>query len=314
MTIQQAQYVLEIARLGSISKAAAALFLSQPALSAQLSALEQELECPLFTRSPRGVELTEAGRRFCQYAAPAVEAWHTLRARCAELRDSAFDSLRIGFDVRAQSNGLMKPVLDYCDGHRMMNVSFITDMYQNALEALEEREMDLAVCRLPPAPMMPRHERLHIQPLLTERQCILMAPATASVCPPELPFSFLAGKPVVCGPKNSVDDVEMEIVCAKYHFKVSRILRADDIGTVMTMVRNGRGFALGPASLAERFAVAAVPLLPCTQIDLNFICRKEEKDREPIKGLAELLLKAAGGLGSKETALQNPGTEEGDER
>ncbi len=294
MTIQQAQYVLEIARCGSISKAAAALYLSQPALSAQLRALEEELDCRLFRRSPQGVALTEAGSSFCRHAEKAVSAWEELLSHSAELKGAMYDTIRIGFDVRAQSNGLAKPVLDYFDRHPTTSVSFITDMYRNVPEALEERRMDLAICRLPPAAS--RLERLHIVPLLTERQCILLSVEQAARCPEALPFTFLDGKTVVCGPKGSVDDAEMSLVSKKYGFSVSRVLRADDIGTVMTMVRNGRGCALGPASLARRFGVAAVALLPETQIALNLICRKEDKNRELIERLTEVLQQAASGI------------------
>ena len=179
MTIQQVQYVLEIARCGSISRAAAALYLSQPALSAQVRALEQELDCRLFRRSARGVEPTEAGVRFCRWAEPAAQAWTELRQRCGELKNVPYETIRIGFDVRAQSNGLTRPVLDYFDRRPSTELSFITDMYQNALEALAEKRLDLAICRLPPQPLPPAAEELTITPLLTERQCILMSPEAA---------------------------------------------------------------------------------------------------------------------------------------
>lgn len=48
MTIQQLQYVLEIARCGSASRAAKNLFLSQPNLSSAIKNLEQELGFPIF--------------------------------------------------------------------------------------------------------------------------------------------------------------------------------------------------------------------------------------------------------------------------
>ena len=61
MTIQQLQYVLEIARCGSASRAAKNLFLSQPNLSSAITNLEQELGFPIFERTSAGMELTPAG-------------------------------------------------------------------------------------------------------------------------------------------------------------------------------------------------------------------------------------------------------------
>jgi DNA-binding transcriptional LysR family regulator len=57
-----------VAHLGSMSRAAAALELAQPTVSARVSALEADLGAVLFTRTPNGVELTAAGRRFLGYA------------------------------------------------------------------------------------------------------------------------------------------------------------------------------------------------------------------------------------------------------
>lgn len=61
MTIQQLQYVLEIARCGSASRAAKNLFLSQPNLSSAIKNLEQELGFPIFERTSAGMKLTPAG-------------------------------------------------------------------------------------------------------------------------------------------------------------------------------------------------------------------------------------------------------------
>ena len=63
MTIQQLQYVLEIARCGSASRAAKNLFLSQPNLSSAIKNLEQELGFPIFERTSAGMKLTPAGVR-----------------------------------------------------------------------------------------------------------------------------------------------------------------------------------------------------------------------------------------------------------
>ncbi len=86
MTITQVQYACEIARRGSMTRAAEQFYISQPALSEQIKALEAELGCALFRRSAHGTELTEAGKRFCKYAEPVIGAWKTLEQNSAELK------------------------------------------------------------------------------------------------------------------------------------------------------------------------------------------------------------------------------------
>ena len=68
MELRQLRYVIAIAKSGSLSKAAEQVFVAQSALSHQLAQLEEELGAPLFHRSRRGVEPTEAGRVFLAHA------------------------------------------------------------------------------------------------------------------------------------------------------------------------------------------------------------------------------------------------------
>ena len=64
MELRQLRYFVRIVDLGSVSKAAADLFIAQPALSRQVAALEAELNSALLVRSTRGVTPTESGRAF----------------------------------------------------------------------------------------------------------------------------------------------------------------------------------------------------------------------------------------------------------
>ena len=116
MTIQQFRIVLEVAKTGSISRAASNLYLSQPNASNSIRALEKELGYTIFNRTNTGIIVTEQGQRFLTHArkllseveqiedvkneahvyrlhlgilsyAPTVEAFLRL---CAEYADKAF--------------------------------------------------------------------------------------------------------------------------------------------------------------------------------------------------------------------------------
>lgn len=62
MTLQQLRYVCTVEKYGSITRAAQALYVSQPAISNTIRALEEELGITIFVRSPMGVTITKAGR------------------------------------------------------------------------------------------------------------------------------------------------------------------------------------------------------------------------------------------------------------
>ena len=64
MNITQIKYVLEVARSSSIREAATKLFISQPALSASIKELEEELGILIFERTNKGITVTDSGREF----------------------------------------------------------------------------------------------------------------------------------------------------------------------------------------------------------------------------------------------------------
>ncbi len=289
MTIAQVQYVCEIAKRGSMSRAAEQFFISQPALSEQIKALETELGCVLFRRTARGTELTEAGEQFCRYAEPVVKAWHKLQQNSAELKNLRYRSIRIGFGVRARSNSLFEPVVSFFDGYPDVSFSVITDMNENFPEAIETHRADIAIGRLYENQITSLSEEIAVFPLMTEPQCILMSRLDPLSSASHLPFSVLNGETAVCGPIGSGDDVEMKRMCEENRVQVSRVLRADDINAVMALVQRRKGYALGPVSFADYFGVAAVPLEPEFQVALNLLCRKEDQTSALITNLRKYL-------------------------
>ncbi|MDR1262479.1 MAG: LysR family transcriptional regulator [Oscillospiraceae bacterium] len=81
MTLQQIKYFIETVNRGSINKAAEGLFISQPSLSNSLKDLEAELGVELFTRTPKGVALTQDGVEFLGYARQVNEQFSLLEQR-----------------------------------------------------------------------------------------------------------------------------------------------------------------------------------------------------------------------------------------
>ena len=75
MHLRDLRYFLAVAEEGSITRAAQRLFVSQPALSKQLQALERQLGTSLLQRQPRGVTLTEAGLALLPHARAVLADW-----------------------------------------------------------------------------------------------------------------------------------------------------------------------------------------------------------------------------------------------
>ncbi|GLQ93332.1 LysR family transcriptional regulator [Dyella acidisoli] len=76
--LKQIRAFVTTVKLGTLSRAAEALYLSQPSVSLQLQALERELGAELLHRSRRRINLTDAGEALYELARPLVEGWENL--------------------------------------------------------------------------------------------------------------------------------------------------------------------------------------------------------------------------------------------
>lgn len=81
MNINQIKYVLKVAESSSMREAATDLYISQPALSASIRELEEELGILIFERSNKGVSVTEEGREFLVYAKKVLGQYEVLEER-----------------------------------------------------------------------------------------------------------------------------------------------------------------------------------------------------------------------------------------
>ena len=289
MTIQQVLYVLEVASLKSVSQAAQRLYISQSALSQQLRRLEEELDYPLFSRTPHGLQLTPQGKIFCEEAAPVADQWRELVAKVGLNENANELRLRLGIGSRVYSNNLFTKIMAYFEQNPKLEVTFVTEAGRDVLESLRKGELDLALDRLP-MEEQPENDQVFSCPLIEERQCVLMDRKDPRAGLGSLTFRDLQGCTMISGLEDSAEDRSMKSVFRKYHITVNRIYRSDGIDTNMRLVRDGMGIALGPKSFADYFDVAAVPLDPETWVSLEFICMKNSLKRPEICRFRDYLL------------------------
>lgn len=80
------RYIVEVARQGSIRKAASALGVASSGINRQLLRLEEELGVRLFSRTPEGVEPTDAGQLLIRHAQQTLQGFETLRPLISDVR------------------------------------------------------------------------------------------------------------------------------------------------------------------------------------------------------------------------------------
>jgi DNA-binding transcriptional LysR family regulator len=96
MELYQLRSFATIAETGQLTRAAEKLHVSQPALSAQLKALEEELEFTLFERTPNGMVLTAAGKRLLAGAEQVLAAAQTLQNDARSMKGEIVGKASIG--------------------------------------------------------------------------------------------------------------------------------------------------------------------------------------------------------------------------
>lgn len=101
MELQLLRTFIAIARSGSVTRATQTLFLSQPAVSAQLKALEDEVRLQLFDRTPQGMKLTSAGAALLPVAERVLGAEAQLLAEAGRLSGIVGGQVRLGIPAAA---------------------------------------------------------------------------------------------------------------------------------------------------------------------------------------------------------------------
>src|SRR5919202_7130760 len=147
MLFGQIQAFLEVARTGNVSRAAERLFVTQPALTARIQALEKELGETLFVRTGRGVRLTDAGRVFRPYAERAVQALDDGRQAIVDLRSASAGRLALGA-APAVSTYVLPPVLKrFAALHPRVDVAVRTGHSEEILAMVLHDEVQLGLVR-----------------------------------------------------------------------------------------------------------------------------------------------------------------------
>ena len=155
MTLVQLRHLLSLADTGSFSKSAAALFLTQPALSRSIRALETELGQPLFDRIGRRSEPTPFGREVVQRARQLVDAADDLRQSGPQMARGLAGTLRIGLGSGPGAM-LMTPLLVHmATQHPGLHLQIARGRTDLLERSLRERALDALVVdvrSLRPAP------------------------------------------------------------------------------------------------------------------------------------------------------------------
>jgi len=149
LSLRQLQVFESVARHLSHSRAAAELFLSQPAVSMQIKQAEQTIGLPLFEQVGKKLFLTEAGREFLHYARSVVLLMQEMETVFDEMRGLEHGHLNIA--VVSTANYFMPQLLaKFIQAHPKLKVSLSVANRDAVIKQLGDNSADLAIMGQPP--------------------------------------------------------------------------------------------------------------------------------------------------------------------
>ena len=287
------QGFLEVARRGNVSRAAEAIYVSQPTLTARLHALESELGDKLFVRTRQGMRLTDAGRAFLPYAERATQAVKEGREAIAELSSGSAGHLILA-SAPAVSTYVLPPLLErFAAAHPRVEVAVRTGHSEEVLQAVLKSEVQLGLGR------ELRHHDIQLIPFYEEELVLMVAPGHHFAERASVSMADLAGEQLILFDRTSSYYELTQASFASAGLTPRGMFELDNIEAAKKMVERRLGVALLPRT-AVSVEVAAGTLRRVSISDglplrRRLVAMRRQDAGEPsgvVRAFIDLLLRA----------------------
>ena len=150
-----------VAKNGSISAAADVLFISQPAITFQIKKLEEQLGVSLFTRTKRGVTLTDEGKVLFDYVNNAIENIINGENALSNLKNLDSGIIRIGASTTVCRHVVMPYLEKFHELYPKIDIQIVNNLRSNLLKDLRNGNLDILFLNMP----MNENKDLNIIPI-----------------------------------------------------------------------------------------------------------------------------------------------------
>jgi LysR family transcriptional regulator, cyn operon transcriptional activator len=240
MELRHLRYFLAVASAQNFTKAATAVHVSQPSLSVQIRALEDELGTRLFDRLGRKVALTQAGELFRDHAERAVREIERATQLVQEVHGAQRGRLVVGTLATVNSYLIPPLVSQFKERFPAIHLQVHSQPSDDIVRDILANRLDLGICLLPLI-----QNQLSTVPLFEER-LVLVVPTQYPLRQSRLRMKDLAGLPLVLMPADYCLRKMVEAECTEAHVKTQVVLEMTAPEGILQAVAEGAGLTILP--------------------------------------------------------------------
>jgi DNA-binding transcriptional LysR family regulator len=238
--LSQVEAFVEIARTRNMSRAAEALFLTQPALTARLHRLEDDVGARLFVRTPRGMKLTEAGEAFLPHAVRALDSLADGRRLVNAFERGGAGRLALGAAPAVSTYVLPRILKRFSIGHPRVSVSVRTGHSEEVLELVLREQVDIGLVRAL------RHPDIATTPLYEDRLILVTDAAHRFSARSGIRLEEIAREQLILFDRTSSYHGLTSAFFREAGVTPRGVMELDNIDAAKKMVQQGLGVALLP--------------------------------------------------------------------
>lgn len=257
MDIRHLQYFMEVARLGSFTKAAEALFITQPTISKTIRSLEDELGAKLFNRIGRTVELTDAGKVIQHQALIIVKSFQNLSSELDDLRNLKTGHLRIGLPPMIGSRFFPQIIGKFHQLYPDVTIQLFENGGKKVEQDVANGALDIGVTVLPVTENVLNHFSF------TEEKLNLLVPNHHRFAQQDCAeLSALAEDSFIIFSEDFTLHGRIIDACIRAGFQPKVIYESSQWDLISEMVGAGLGVALLPETICQQISRDHVHILP----------------------------------------------------
>jgi LysR family transcriptional regulator, transcriptional activator of the cysJI operon len=279
--------LIAVSELGSYTKAAETLALTQPAVSQHIKALEGELGIKIFNRTENGIKPTPEGIIAIRYAKRIKNLYAMEMERIADSKKNMF-LMTIGLTHSAENSSLIDALADFSSSDPSLRIKIVTDTINNLYEKLESYEVDMIVVE-------GRNTDSHYSSLLLDTDSLVVAASADSplakksiITLPELQKEKLILRSENSGTRQLF---EASLRSQGYFLEsFNVILEVDSIRTIKDLIMKNVGVSILSRSACQTLeSVGKLALLPIEGLpmirEVNLVYPKDFGHLEILDGI-----------------------------